>query len=287
MGSAMARNLLRAGHHVTVYNRSIHKAEALREQGARLAASAAEACRGAEAAVSMLADDHAASATALGDDGIAAGLPAGAIHISSSSISTACSRELAAAHRAKGQHYLAAPVFGRPDAAEAAKLLVVAAGAPELIERCRPVFEAIGRQTIVAGDQPWQANTVKACGNFMLASMLETFGEAYATVRKAGIPPQVFLDAMSATFGSPVYDGYGRAIAEGKFEPAGFALKLGAKDVRLALAAAEECGSPMPIASLLRDQFLSALAHGQGDMDWSSVALVAARAAGLPDSKPA
>jgi 3-hydroxyisobutyrate dehydrogenase-like beta-hydroxyacid dehydrogenase len=281
MGSAMARNLLRAGHQVTVYNRSRDKAEALAADGARVADSPAEACRGVEAAISMLADDHAATEIALGANGIASGLGGGAIHVSSSTIGTACSRSLAAAHASHGQGYLAAAVFGRPEAAEAAQLVVVTAGAADSIERCRPIFEAIGRQTIVAGGEPWQANAVKLCGNFMLASMLETFGEAYATLRKAGIDPHVFLDAMNGLFASPVYANYGRLAADAKFEPAGFALKLGAKDVRLALETAQECGSPMPIASLLHDQFLSALAHGQAEMDWSSVALVAARAAGL------
>ncbi len=241
----------------------------------------AAACAGAEAALSMLSDDAAAVGIALGDNGIVAGLGRGAIHISSSTISTACSRRLAAAHASNGQDYVVATVFGRPEAAEAAKLVVVAGGAAESIERCRPVFDAIGRQTIVAGSQPWQANAVKICGNFMLASLLETFAEAFATLRKADIQPQVFLDAMNVLFGSPVYANYGRAMVEGNFEPAGFALKLGAKDVRLALETGAEFGSPMPIASLVRDQFLSAMAHGQSEMDWASLALVAARAAGL------
>jgi 3-hydroxyisobutyrate dehydrogenase-like beta-hydroxyacid dehydrogenase len=281
MGSAMARNLLRAGHEVTVYNRTRQKSEALAADGARVADSAAAACRGAEAAFSMLADDHAAVEVALGPNGIATGLERGAIHVSCSTIGTASSRQLAEAHASRGQKYIVATVFGRPEAAEAAKLVVVTAGDRDAVARCQPAFSAIGRQTIAAGPEPWQANAVKVCGNFMLATLLETFGEAFATMRKSGIDPHVLLDAMNALFGSPVYSNYGKMIADAKFEPAGFALKLGAKDVRLALAAAEECGAPMPIASLLRDQFLSAIAHGQGNMDWSSVALVAARAAGL------
>jgi 3-hydroxyisobutyrate dehydrogenase-like beta-hydroxyacid dehydrogenase len=281
MGSGMAHNLLRAGHNVTVYNRSREKAEALAAEGARVADSPVEACRGAEAAISMLSDDHAVTEMVLGAHGIAAGLGSGAIHISSSTISTACSRSLDAAHAAHGQVYLAATVFGRPEAAETAKLVVVTAGAAQSIERCRPIFDAIGRQTIVAGSEPWQANAVKVCGNFMLASMLETFGEAYAVLRKAGIDPHVFLEVMTGLFNSPVYASYGRIVADEKFEPAGFALRLGAKDVRLALETAQECNAPMPIASLLRDQFLSALAHGQGELDWSSLVRVSARAAGL------
>ena len=138
-------------------------------------------------------------------------------------------------------------MFGRPEAAEAKRLLVVPAGPAALIGKCRPIFDAIGRQTFVAGDEPWH----------------------------------LFLDVMNALFGSPVYANYGRAIADGQFEPAGFALKLGLKDVRLAVETAEECASPMPFASVLRDQLLAALAAGQGEMDWASVAKIAARNAGL------
>jgi 3-hydroxyisobutyrate dehydrogenase-like beta-hydroxyacid dehydrogenase len=173
-------------------------------------------------------------------------------------------------------------VFGRPEAAESKRLVVVAAGAADSIERARPVFDAIGRATFIAGSEPWQANVLKLCGNFMIASVLETFGEAYATLRKSGVEPHLFLEIMNTLFASPVYAGYGAAIAGGKFQPAGFALKLGLKDIRLVLAAAEECASPMPLASLIRDQLLSGLAQGQGEWDWSSVATTAARNAGLP-----
>jgi 3-hydroxyisobutyrate dehydrogenase-like beta-hydroxyacid dehydrogenase len=160
-------------------------------------------------------------------------------------------------------------------------LLVVAAGPAEFVDRCRPLFDAVGRQTFVAGTEPFQANALKLCGNFMIAAMLEGFGEAFATLRKADVLPHTFLEVMSALFGSPVYSNYGRAIADGKFEPAGFALRLGLKDVRLVLEAAEEFSAPMPLASLIRDHFLSAMAHGQADQDWSSVARVAARNAGI------
>jgi 3-hydroxyisobutyrate dehydrogenase-like beta-hydroxyacid dehydrogenase len=280
MGAGMARNLLRAGHDVAVYNRTRDKAEALRTDGARVAASAADACRDAEAVFTMLSDDAALDELVFGADGIASALAANAIHISCSTISTALARRLAAEHAARSQCYLSVPVFGRPEAAENKKLLVVAAGSAELIARCQPLFEAIGRQTFIVGDQPWQANAVKLCGNFMIASMIETFGEAFAVLRKAGVAPHAFLDIMNALFASPVYANYGRIIAEEKFEPAGFALKLGLKDIRLALAAAEECAAPLPIASLIRDHLLSAVAHGQADLDWSSVTLVAARNAG-------
>jgi 3-hydroxyisobutyrate dehydrogenase-like beta-hydroxyacid dehydrogenase len=281
MGAGMARNLLRAGHDVAVYNRTRDKAEALRTDGARVAVSAADACRDAEAVFTMLSDDAAVDELVFGEAGIASALAANAIHISCSTISTALARRLAAEHAARGQGYLSVPVFGRPEAAENKKLLIVAAGPAEWIARGQPLFDAIGRQTFIAGDQPWQANAVKLCGNFMIASMIETFGEAFAVLRKAEVAPHAFLEIMNTLFASPVYANYGRIIADQKFEPAGFALKLGLKDIRLALAAAEECAAPLPIASLIRDHLLSAVANGQLDLDWSSVTQVAARNAGL------
>jgi 3-hydroxyisobutyrate dehydrogenase-like beta-hydroxyacid dehydrogenase len=281
MGSGMARNLLQAGHELVVYNRSREKAEAIAAQGARVADSPMAAAREAEAVVTMLADDRALEEVVFGDNGIVAGLRAGCVHVSSSTISTALARRLTAVHSARKQSYLSVPVFGRPDAAEAKKLLVVAGGEADLIERCRPIFDAIGRQTFVAGGEPWQANAVKLCGNFMIASMLEAFGEAFATLRKAGVDPHTFLEVMNALFASPVYANYGKIIADEKFEPAGFALKLGFKDVRLALATGEECASPMPFASVIRDHFISAIAHGQSELDWSSIARVSAKEAGL------
>ena len=270
MGSAMARNLVRAGHEVVVFNRSREKAEALAADGARVADSPAAACSGSEAAVTMLADDYAVEQVVFGESGVASALPEGAIHISSSTIGIRLARRLAAEHARRGQGYLSAPVFGRPEAAESKNLLVVAAGPPELVEYCLPLFDAIGRRTFAIGPDPSQANAAKLCGNFMIASVLEAFGEAYATLRKADVSPHAFLEAMSMLFGSPLYANYGRMIADGKFEPAGFALRLGFKDIRLLLE-----------ASLIHDNFLSATAHGQSDQDWSSVTRVAARASGL------
>ena len=281
MGSAMARNLMRAGHQVAVYNRSRQKAEGLAGEGARAADSPADACRESQAVMTMLADDQAVEQVVFGENGVASGLASGAVHISSSTIGTALARRLAAEHGLRGQGFVSAPVFGRPEAAQNRQLIVVAAGPSELVELCRPLFEAIGRQTSVAGSEPWQANAVKLCGNFMLLSMIEAFGEAYATLRKAGVEPLVFLEIINGLFASPVYGNYGRMIAGERFEPAGFALKLGLKDMRLALETAQECAAPMPLASLIRDHLLSAVAHGQADLDWSSLALVLSRNAGL------
>ena len=281
MGSAMARNLLRAGYRVAVFNRSREKAEALLANGARVADSPADACAAAEAVITMLADDRAVEQVTFGENGIAAALPEGAVHISCSTIGVALAGRLATEHQRRGQGYLSAPVFGRPEAAESRKLLVVAAGPAALVERCRPLFDAIGRQTFVPGTDAAQANAVKLCGNFMIAAMLEAFSEAFATLRKADVSPELFLETMNALFASPVYAGYGSLIAGRKFDPAGFALRLGLKDVRLTLEAAEHFAAPMPLASLIRDHLLSAMAHEQADLDWSSLSQVAARNAGL------
>jgi 3-hydroxyisobutyrate dehydrogenase-like beta-hydroxyacid dehydrogenase len=281
MGAGMARNLLRAGHSLAVFNRSREKAESLAAAGARVANSPADASRDAEVVMTMVADDLALEQVVFGNDGVASALKSGGIHLSHSTISTALARKLTAEHAQRKQGYASVPVFGRPEAAETKNLLLVAAGPAECVERCRPLFDAIGRQTFVIGTEPWQANVAKLCGNFTIASVIEALGEAYATLRKAGVAPEAFLEIMNALFGSQVIAIYGRIIAQEKFAPAGFALPLGLKDVRLMLAAAEECAAPMPLASLVHDHLLSALAQGQGDLDWSSMTQVVARNAGL------
>ena len=281
MGSAMARNLLRAGHPLTVYNRTRGKAEALSREGARLADSPAKASRDSEAVFTMLSDDAAIAEVVFGENGITSGLENGAAHISASTISVAFARRLEAGHRDRGQVFVSAPVFGRPEAAENKKLIVLAAGPTEAIERCRPLLDAIGRQTFLAGSEPWQANAMKLCGNFMIASMLETFSEAFAALRKARVDHHLFLEMMNELFGSPVYRNYGATVADEKFEPAGFALRLGLKDVRQVLELAQDFSTPMPFASVLRDHLLSGMAYGQENLDWSSIARVVAKNAGL------
>jgi 3-hydroxyisobutyrate dehydrogenase-like beta-hydroxyacid dehydrogenase len=281
MGAGMARNLLRAGHRLAVYNRSREKMDSFATDGARLTESPSQAVLGCEVAFTMLADDRSVEEVVFADDGIARTLGRGAVHISCTTISTAMAKRLTEEHARRGQQFVSAPVFGRPEAAETKKLLVVIAGNEVTVARCLPLCAAIGRQTFIAGSEPWQANAVKLCGNFMIASLIEAFGESFATLRKAGVGPQLFLDVMNALFDSPIYANYGKMIANGTFEPAGFKLSLGLKDVRLALAAADELTAPMPLASLLKDQFLAALAAGQGDLDWCSMAKVAARNAGV------
>ena len=281
MGAAMAANLLKAGHEVTVHNRSADMAAPLIALGATRAARLADASRG-NAVMTMLADDHAVEGGVFGDGGILATLKPGAVHVSCSTISVALSRRLAKAHAAAGQLYVAAPVFGRPEAAAAAKLFVVAAGAPNAVAIVSPLLAAVGQRTFVLSDQPESANLVKLSGNFLTATVIEALGEAMALVRKGGIDPHEYLDLLTSTlFGTSVYRIYGGLIADLQFEPAAFAAPLGSKDISLALAAAEELRVPLPLASLLHDRFLTLLAQGGDRLDWAAIGGLAAKDAGL------
>ncbi|MCW5893066.1 MAG: NAD(P)-dependent oxidoreductase [bacterium] len=280
MGRGMAASLLAAGHDLTVYNRSPAKAAPLAAQGARVAPTVADACRG-EAVVTMLADDAAVAEVAFGDAGIVAHLPAGAVHVSASTIGVATCERLAAAHAAAGQRFVAAPVFGRPDAAAARKLVVVAAGPADALDACTPLFDAVGQRTFRVGDAPPAASLIKVSGNFLIAAAIEALGEAVALVAKAGVDRQQYVDILTSTlFAAPVYRTYGAIIAEQRWEPAGFAAPLGLKDVRLALAAGDALRVPLPLASLLRDRLLELLARGDEHLDWSAIARLAAEAAG-------
>jgi len=281
MGSAMASSLLRAGHEVTVYNRTRAKAETLAGAGANIADTPAGACRG-EAVFSMLADDAAVEDLVFSDGGVLDSLGPGAVHISSSTISPALSHRLAPAHAEASQTYVAAPVFGRPDAAAAGKLFVVAAGASEAVRAVTPLLEAISQRVFVVSEQVQAANLVKLSGNFLIAAVIESLGEAMALVDRGGVDKHLYLEILTSTlFGAPVYKTYGGLIADARFEPAGFAAPLGLKDIRLALAAAEDLRVPLPLASLLRDRFLRLLAHGGDALDWSAIGGLAAEDAGI------
>ncbi len=281
MGQAMALNLVKAGHRVTVFNRTRAKAEPHAAQGAEVAESVADASR-RPVVITMLADDAAVEAAIFGDGGGLSALGKGAVHISMSTISVALSDRLAEAHRSAGQSYVAAPVFGRPEAAAAAKLFVVAAGPQQTLAQCQPLFDAIGQRTFVIGDKPSSANLVKLSGNFLLAAMIECLGEAFALIRKGEVEPNLYLEILTSTlFAAPAYKTYGTIIANQQYEPAGFKMSLGLKDIRLALAAADKLATPMPVASLVHDQFLSGVARGEGDADWSALARLAAGNAGL------
>lgn len=281
MGHNMARNLCKAGHHVTVYNRTRDKAQALASDGATVAESIAAACKG-DVVMTMVSDDPALEEMVFAEQGILKSMRTGAIHVSSSTISVALSERLTKVHEAAGQAFASAPVFGRPEAAEAAKLFIVAAGRPAILQKCQPLFDAIGQRSFNLGDRPSKANLVKLSGNFLLAAMLESLGEAFALIRKGGVDPRQYLELLTGTlFTAPVYKSYGALIADETYDPAGFTVALGLKDIRLALAAADGHSVPMPVASVVRDHFIEAVAHGRQNADWASLAEVCAKNAGL------
>jgi 3-hydroxyisobutyrate dehydrogenase-like beta-hydroxyacid dehydrogenase len=283
MGSGMARQLLKAGHRVTVYNRSRERAQALEADGARVAATLGEAAATATVAITMLADDEAVESAVLGPDGLLQALPAGGIHLAMSTISVALCRRLAAAHAGRGQVMVAAPVFGRPQAAASGQLFILAAGPGDAVARSGPLLEAMGQRTFPLGEDPAAAAVTKLAGNFLIGAMIEGLGESVALVRKHGLSASAFIDILTSTlFAAPVYKGYGAMIAEQRYQPPGFRLPLGLKDLRLVLAAADAAQVPMPLASLVRDQTMSAMGRGHGELDWAALAEVAAENAGLP-----
>lgn len=278
MGSAMAANLVKAGHDVKVWNRSPEAARAV--AGATPVAAPQDAF-GGEAVLTMLADDAAVRAVVL-ESGALAAAPKGLVHVMMATISIALVDELVAAHRDAGLGYVAAPVFGRPPAAAAAQLNIVAAGDPAAVARVQPLLDVLGTRTWPLGDEPRRANAAKLAGNMMIALAIEAMAEATSLTEGYGVSSRDFLDIVTSTlFASPSYKSYGGNIAEGRYEPAGFKLRLGLKDVNLAIAAAAANGTALPAADLVRDHLMDGIAQGLGDKDWSALAAVAHRRAGL------
>lgn len=281
MGYPMARNLIKAGHQVIAYNRTRSRAEALKDDGASIADTPADACKG-DVVITMLADDSAVEQIVFGDKGLFSALTPATVHLSMGTISIALSERLKEAHLKAGCPYVAATVFGRPDAAADAKLFIIAAGPERYVSKCQPLFEVMGQKTFIVGQNQPSANVVKLSGNFLIASVIESLGEAFALIRKYGVDSEQFLEILIGTlFSAPIYKTYGGIIAQEKYEPAGFKLHLGLKDIRLALAAAEGLAVPMPTASLIRDNFLTAIANGHSELDWAALALICAENAGL------
>jgi len=280
MGKAIAGRLINAGHHVRVWNRSPQPVQELVAIGAEAAVRPADVAR-ADFLVTMLANDDALRAVVI-DQGVLDAASPGLVHLNLATVSVALAQELAALHRKRNLGYVAAPVFGRPDAAAEGRLNIVVAGDDATIERAQPILSVIGQKTWPVGSRAESANAVKIAGNFMIASAIETMGEAIALTRAHGIGASDFLDILTGTlFAAPVYKLYGGMIATGKYQPAGFAATLGLKDVRLAMAAADARSVPMPFASVLRDNFMELIATGGGEKDWSALAELAARRAGL------
>jgi len=282
MGAAIAANLVRARYDVAIWNRSPEKARPLLDAGATAVQSPKAAAEGSDVIFTMLADDPALDSVCAGENGLLAGMTPGALHISMSTIAVATADRIAAAHRAQGQHFLCAPVFGRPEAATAAKLFVVAAGEPADLQTASPLFGVISQRVFYVGVMPSAASLVKLCGNFMILSAIESLGEAMALAQKGGVAKAQLLEVLTGTlFDAPVYRTYGAILAAERFRPPGFAAPLGLKDMRLVGQSAEALRVPMPLLSLLRDHLLQTIAQEGEDIDWSAIAQVSTKNAGF------
>ena len=282
MGQAMSARILGGGHDLVAYNRTPGKTSDIAKAGARIAVSIAAACEGRDVVISIVADDAAVKEVTLGAGGVRESLPAGAIHVVMGTHSVATVQMLAAAHTQANQLMVSAPVLGRPDAAAAGQLMIVAGGPAEAVRRCEPIFHVMGRRTFDAGARQEGAAAIKLSNNFVLGCAIEAMGEAFSLVRKYGVLPQVFYDVMTdGLFAAPAYKVYGKLIVAEAYGKAGFTTLLGLKDLNLALAAADQARVPMPSGSACRDRLLGAIAHGDGDKDWAVMAREQARASGL------
>ena len=286
MGLPMAQHLLDADFPLALFNRTASRADTLRQNGAQWADSPRELAARSDVVISIIADDAALRAIALGEDGILAGLKPDGIHVDMSTVSPDVTKELAPLYHDRGTHFVASPVFGRPEAAAAAKLWICPAGPAAAIDRCRPAFEAMGQGVIVVGEEPHLANVLKLVGNFFVIAGIETISEALTLAEKGGLQNETVLELIRALLPVPLFQGYGSRIAKQEFLPAGFALALGLKDVGLMQKLAKDVAAPLPLADLADNHLRAAFARGRGDLDWGALATVIREMAGLPSGAP-
>ena len=281
MGTPLAEALLADGHTLAVWNRTRSRAEPLAKRGARVADSPSECARGAELVFTLVSDDEALEQVTFGEAGLFRGLERGAVHVSTSTVSVAIADRLAEAHAREGQGFVSAPIFARPDALAAGKAWFALGGPADQIARVRPVVERVGRGVTLTGERASSANLLKLAGNFMLAGLTEMLGEAFALVEKSGLPRERFLELFQAVFvQGPAFANYAANIAREKYEPV-FPVRLGIKDVRLLLEAGDALAVPLPLAAIAHQGYLTALATGLGELDWTALARVSSDRAGL------
>jgi 3-hydroxyisobutyrate dehydrogenase-like beta-hydroxyacid dehydrogenase len=274
MGRPIAANLLKAGHSVVVYNRTLARAASLEANGAHVAQRVSEACQ-ADVVLTLLADDSAVETVVFQSEEFFPSFRADQIHVSMGTISINMVRKLTEAHARRGGRFISAPVFGRPESAVAASLSIVAAGPADAIARVSTIFTAIGTKVFIAGEEPFQANTIKLCGNFLLLTAIEGLAESVAFARDHGITPSLLLNILTETlFTAPFYKTYGSLMVKEHYKPAGFGLQLGLKDAELLLDEAIRVGMPMPAVSTVRDQLAAAVARGLQDYDVAALALL-------------
>jgi len=269
MGMAMAKNLIEAGYHLQVYNRTISKAEELEAASITICKTPAAAADGVPVLISIVSEDDVLMETVNGENGILKTFPAGSVHISMSTIAPDTSEKLYKQHKNSGNNYIASPVFGRPDAAAAKKLFICISGDAEAKEIAKPILEYLGQRTIDFGEDVSGANVVKVAGNFMITASMEMMAEAYTLAEKNGLDRlQVAEFFGSSLFAAPIFQNYGKLIANKQFEPIGFKTKLGLKDARLALKLSQASNTPMPTVTLVHNRLQSAVAKGWGELDW-------------------
>ncbi|MBW4472765.1 MAG: NAD(P)-dependent oxidoreductase [Stenomitos rutilans HA7619-LM2] len=282
MGLPLAINLLESGYELRVYNRTAAKAQSLVEKGAIAVDAPADVVEPGGVVISILSNDQALEEVVLGEQGLLSRLAADSIHLSMSTVAPTTAQKLAAQHTQQGAHYLAAPVFGRPDAVAARKLWITLAGNDVAKARVRPLLETVGQGVFDFGNEAGAANVVKLAGNFLIISAIEAMAEAFTLAEKNGVDRTQIANLFGQTlFACPIYQNYGRMIAQQQYEPAGFKLALGLKDVTLALQTANASQMPLPLASLLHDRLIAAVANGKGDIDWTGLALTISEEAGL------
>ncbi len=282
MGQGIAGNVLRGGHELVVYNRTPGRTDEVAAAGAAVAASIAEVCAGAEIVITMLAHDAALEEIVHADGGLLASLADDAIHMAMGTHSVATTGAIAAAHGAAGKLFVACPVLGRPDVAASGQLGLVPGGRGDLVDRCRPLLDVIGRRTFEAGESPASAASIKVTNNFVLGCAIEAMGEAFSLTRKYGVDPAVFYDVLAdGMFNCVAYKVYGDIIATEDYDRVGITAVLGLKDANLALQAGEAVGVPLPSGNAWRDRLVGAIAHGDGEKDWAVVGREQARASGI------
>jgi 3-hydroxyisobutyrate dehydrogenase-like beta-hydroxyacid dehydrogenase len=282
MGLGMARRILSGGHNLAVHDVVMSQVAEVVAAGASAAATVADVCKDRDVVVTMLVEDAAVIDVALHRGGIRDSLPEGAIHLAMGTYGVASIRTLAAAHAEAKQFLVAAPVLGRPDLAATGQLGIVSGGPDAAVERCRPLFEVIGRRAFHAGTQPEAATVVKLSNNLVLGCAMVAMGEGFSLVRKYGVDPQVLYEVMTeGLFSAPAYKGYGKTMVEQTYDRVGSPITVGLKDANLIQAAADLARVPLPCFNVYRDRLLGSVAHGDGDKDQAALAREQARACGL------
>ena len=283
MGQGMSRRILDAGNDVVVYDVFPAAVKPLAEAGAKVAPTVADACKGRDIVVTMLAEDVTVKEVVLGPGGMCESMQAGAIHLAMGTYAVPTIRAIEAAHGKANQILVAAPVFGRPDLAAAGQISIAAAGPADALGRCDPLFQVMGRRTFQAGSKPEAATVAKLANNLVLGCALQAMAEGFALVRKYGVEPQVLYDVMTEGLfsGSVTYKVYGKLMVDDTYDKPGFTALLGLKDFNLIMEAADVARVPLPSGNVFRDRLLGAIAHGDGERDWGVVGREQARASGL------